>query len=394
MALQEMQPNKIFFFANPHLHHSYFTIAALSRLGTVIFLCPPLQLQLFAHQWSTESLNIYPPTLQILFWKIASVVMYALFKLNLLTEQQYVGLISRMSNFLALSLKSFVFVHYQDYVKLSSRSRNSHAKDICELIINSSKNQANWISTKYAVANADAVVVPSESITTSIQIVGKPCIIAPYGGNKNAYRKHSHDVFGHLRHKATIATNSFTIVARANSFRKGIDILVNALDGCFDNLSQLGYSAINVLICGAVQETGAIHILKDLQTKLRCSNSIVSISACQYSQSQYSLLLSNADLFVMPSRLEGSSPAALEALWHGVPSILSSHCGLENFKHGRHGILLDSNVSCELEKAIVLALKSTSLRLLWKSYLVQDRELFSWEKYFTAYSALYADLFS
>jgi glycosyltransferase involved in cell wall biosynthesis len=394
MALQEIQPNKIFFFANPHLHHSYFTIAALSRLGSVIFLCPPLQLQLFAHQWSSETLNIYPPTFQISFCKIASVVFYVLFKLNLLTEQQYVGLISRMSDLLALNLKSFVFVHYQDYVKLSSRPRKSHAKDICELIINSSINQANWISTNCAVANADAIVVPSESITTSIEIVGKPCIIAPYGGNKNAYRKNSHDVFGHLKHESTIVTDAFTIVARANSFRKGIDIFVNALDGCSDNLPQLRYSAINVLICGAVQETGAIHVLRDLQRKLRSSNSIISISACQYSQSQYSLVLSNADLFVMPSRLEGSSPAALEALWHGVPSILSNHCGLENFKHGRHGILLDSNVSCELEKAILLALKSTSLRLMWKSYLAQDRELFSWEEYFTAYSALYDDLFS
>jgi glycosyltransferase involved in cell wall biosynthesis len=383
-----MKTRVSFLFANPHGHHSYFTVAALSRLGSVILLCPPLQLQLSTRRLQAEGLKIVTPTLHVLFCQLLSVLFFLLYKLRLLTERHYLDFLSGLSSSIIKSHSGLVWVHYQDYLQLSPCSRHFVRKDICELIIDSTPHQPNWSTTQLAVANADAVVVPTSSMSSTYLMISKPVVVAPYGGNKAAYTQFRHAIPYQSPSEPPKPKTPFTIVARSNSFRKGIDIFLMALDALSLNPIFCEYPAIEVCICGLVQEPDALELLTNFKRRLEATRSAIAISAIQYSQSDYSLLLAKADLFVMPSRLEGSSPAALEALWLGIPCVLSKECGVSQFKHGRHGILLESNDSVLLADAILLALHSSPLRADWRSSLAQDRQLFTWQNYFNAYRQL------
>ena len=377
-----------FFFANPHAHHSYFTVSALSRLGTVILLCPPLQLQLLTRAWKSEELNIICPSSYVFCCQLLSIIVFLLYKLTLCTEDQYLRVLSFLCNSIIQHQGGLVWVHYQDYLQLSQRSRKLIFKDICEVIIASDPSQPNWITTQAAVDNADAIVVPTTSIVPSLSSTTKTFLIAPYGGDKAAYT-----LFRQVKSCVPASelprlNKPFLIVARSNSFRKGIDILLGALNTLFTKSTHCNYPAFQLCICGAVQEPDALELLCEFNRYLRASGRFVPISAVQYSQSEYLALLAKADLFVMPSRLEGSSPAALEALWLGIPCILSKQCGVSVFKHGNHGILLESNNSRLLADAILFALQSSQALSDWRFSLVADRHLFTWHNYFAAYREL------
>jgi glycosyltransferase involved in cell wall biosynthesis len=115
------------------------------------------------------------------------------------------------------------------------------------------------------------------------------------------------------------------------------------------------------------------------------NNGIINISTKQYSQSAYLNLLSSSDLFVMPSRLEGSSPAALEALWLGIPSILSQACGIDQFKDGDHGIIL-SKVTPQLLCDALYSVVQCPLKLrAWRSCIENDISCYTWNAYLDRY---------
>ena len=362
-------------------------------MGTVILLCPPLQLQLLTRAWKFEELEIICPSPYVFCCQLLSIIIFLLYKLTLCTEDQYLRFLSSLCNsIIQCHGGGLVWVHYQDYLQLSQRSRKLVFKDICELIIDSDPSQPNWITTQSAVDNADAIVVPTPSIVPSLSATSKTVQIASYGGDKAAYTQCRQAKSSVPACELPRLRQRFLIVARSNSFRKGIDILLGALNTLFTITTHRDFPAFELCICGAVQEPDALDLLSEFNRYLRASGRFVPISAVQYSQSEYLALLAKADLFVMPSRLEGSSPAALEALWLGIPCILSKQCGVSIFKHGHHGILLESNNSRLLADAILFALQSSQALSDWRSSLVCDRHLFTWHNYFTAYRELIGTL--
>ena len=119
---------------------------------------------------------------------------------------------------------------------------------------------------------------------------------------------------------------------------------------------------------------------------------IICLKSRQYHSKQYQCLLSSADLFVMPSRLESTSLAALEALWFGVPSILTPHCGVDPFVAHRHGYQLLEHNPAALAQAMYNLCTSSEKREFFRACLAKDRHLFSWNQYMTAYQEFLASL--
>jgi glycosyltransferase involved in cell wall biosynthesis len=371
-------------FVNPHSHHTYFTVLALSQLYPVLILCPPLQIQLFQRRWSKEGLHFKKPSLCERLAQLAAICAFLLYKKQLIDEPDYVSILEACTQAVINQRRDYIFFHYQDYIRLSSKSRSCVALEVCEIIISVNDNSSNLKTTLQASSSADIVICPSTSMALVLNSVGVKPEIAPYGGNKTAFRKtrHRHDL--NLQNKTSSRENVFIICARANSQRKGLDILLHSLLLLNIKFDHSDSPLIQVRICGSVAPGEDDTMLRNA-IKALGKDSTISITAAQYTQDDYNFLLKVSDFFVMPSRLESTSLAALEALWHGTPCILSKECGVDTFVDGRHGILLDSLADTCLAEALYEIIEKPDLAHSVRRNLAKDRDLFDWNNYLNAY---------
>lgn len=372
------------FFANPHNHHSYFTALALSQSYPVLLLCPPLQIQLFCRKWSKKNLRLKTPSIKEFSVQMLALMSFILYKLSLMNESQYLSVIIESAKIILASKNAYIFVHYQDYIRIPAEVCKHVSLDICEIIISLGHNSSNQKTTYEAASSADIVVCPNTSMAEMFQKSGKARVIAPYGGDKSIYRQTSRRAAFPSSINDTEFKKSFLICARANTNRKGLDILLDSLLLLSKKLKYKSTPFIDVRICGSVapgeDETMLKHTIKVLG-----KHSTISITAAQYTQNDYNSLLRASDFFVMPSRLESTSLAALEALWHGVPCILSKECGVDAFVDGRHGFLLDSLADTCLAEALYEIIDKSDLACSVRKNLAKDRDLFKWNNYLNAY---------
>lgn len=381
---------QICLFANPHIHHSYFTVQALSTVVPVIILCPPLQLQLLQKKWSTLGLRIKPPSTKQRLVQVLCLIGFLLFKLKLIRERQYLYVFSRGTDLLLRDRRGYILVHYQDYLSLSDASLNSIAYNICEMIISTTELSHNYQSTLNSANTADLVVCPSTSLANNFSYRGIKTLLAPYGGDKSDFlaKANFQQTPKCSQYKRT-TRKSVVICARANSHRKGLDILLESLAILNNRISQIPYESIDIRICGSLHSLEDANMLRLFASKF---NKKISITAKQYSQKSYNAIISSSDFFVMPSRLEGTSPAALEALWHGVPCILSAECGIDSFINGRHGVLMKSLSSTCLAESLYELISNVAATRQMAANLAEDKDLFSWSNYFNTYTSMLLNL--
>ena len=167
-ASTQISSKRYCLFANPHSHHSYFTILALSQHCPVLLLCPPLQLQLLQGKWSQHNLSIKKPCVNEFCEQILVFIGFFLYKLKLLNENQYLGIINKCIEKLLYLNSIHIFAHYQDYLHLTAEARRRIEIDVCETIISTNENSQNLYSTIQAVASADIVVCPATSMAASL----------------------------------------------------------------------------------------------------------------------------------------------------------------------------------------------------------------------------------
>jgi glycosyltransferase involved in cell wall biosynthesis len=73
--------------------------------------------------------------------------------------------------------------------------------------------------------------------------------------------------------------------------------------------------------------------------------------------------MEQADLFVLPSRFEGTPLTMMEAMWSGLPIVSTAVCGMKDvIRHGSNGLLVGPGDSNELEKALQWMLCDGELR--------------------------------
>jgi glycosyltransferase involved in cell wall biosynthesis len=384
-----------FCFINPFSNHSYLTFRAISLIGKTYLFCPPLQLQLLFGNWRSNDLSLGIPNIFCVLLNVLCILSFILYRLRITSYNFYLSSFRFLLLPYLRHLRScHTYFFYQDYVSDLLATQFPDSTRVCELIIHIDPLQDNYHSTLNAIRQSSAVVVPNLSLLEVSRALNTFCFLAPYGGDKTSfYSSFRESFFPRFFVSNSISQSSstkctFSIIARSNSFRKGADVLLQALPLLNFMLSKSSIPLIlNFVIAGSIRElplTSEYSRILDIIS----SHPFIQIDCRQFSQSGFSQLLRSADLFIMPSRLESTSLAALEALWHGVPSILSSACGVDDFVDGRHGILLTQHNPRLLANVIYDLVTNSDLLQSYRRYLLADSPKFSWIRYFHSYKGL------
>ena len=364
-------------FVNPHTHHAYFTCLALSRLGPVQIICPPLLLQLWLGEWKREGLRAGGSFIGFALATPLSLIAFLLYKLKIFPEHRYCQCLGLAAWILARRQERSLLFVYQDYL-LSVLRANRTCPVVVEMInCLTSPSQDNYITSIEAFQLASLILAPCKQALADLSGQAAPVASAPYGGDKLAYRSQAF-----LNGEGMVAPSrrkrQYKIVARAFSYMKGVDILLGAL-----SLLQQSFFEerlhLTVVICGPVSELLYQRQITSLNQQGR--GVVLQIQAGQFTQDSYLHLLQQADLFIMPSRLESMSLAALEALWIGCPALLSRACGVDQFNPNAHGELIDPNTPEALASILAKVFLRPQLLDEWREQLEKDRQIYTWEAY-------------
>jgi len=390
-------------FLNPYANHSYFTVRALCQHGSVFLFCPPLQIQLLLGKWRTDSISLLAPPLLSKVILFLALIAFSLFKVRLISESTYLTV---FRFFALIYLRTIhptpILVYYQDYLSDALSAMFPQSYRICELIINSNPSQPNYKSTLSAIKSASSLVIPTSQLTSLAVHALNPPSLALYGGDKSQYlsvrpatNPNQHSIFytplDHLIYPPNQA-RTLRIIARAPSHRKGLDILLNSLLLLDPWLVSAEHTCkLQIVVCGMISEPSMLNLFSSVTNQLshRCG---INLMCRQFSERDYTYLLSQCDLFIMPSRLESASLAALEALWHGVPSILTNACGISNFCPPKHGLLLSDMDPNSLSESIQSFIEFPDRLRSCREHLAADRHMFTWDHYFNSYSKLLLSL--
>jgi glycosyltransferase involved in cell wall biosynthesis len=364
-------------FVNPHRHHSFFTVLGLSRNCHVEFLCPPLAIDLFFNKWNRSGLQIKTSFVGTLI-QSSAFLFFLLFKVKILSLERYHFLFTLISTIYLSRHDNAIVYCYQDYLLPLIKKRSSSLYFICEYIIQFPLSQSNYASSVEVSLLADMLVAPTSFIKKDLKT--DSVIIAPYGGDKLLYFKRRKTTKNSLN-----AKKSSTVIVRANSHRKGLDIFINSLRLILTDRPKLVNAEF--IIAGAVDTQFVPELLELRASLLKYRN--IKLQWGELSEEEYQEHLFNASVFLMPTRLEGSSPAAIEALWHGIPCILSVFAGVENFEDERHGWLISDLSNLELLTEMILkSLTENSVTDKIRANLEQDRYLFTWSQYLQVLSSV------
>jgi glycosyltransferase involved in cell wall biosynthesis len=73
--------------------------------------------------------------------------------------------------------------------------------------------------------------------------------------------------------------------------------------------------------------------------------------------------MENADIFILPSRFEGTPLTLIEAMWSGLPLVSTAVCGMKDvIQHGSNGLLVDAGNAGALAGALEILLNDRDLR--------------------------------
>jgi glycosyltransferase involved in cell wall biosynthesis len=203
--------------------------------------------------------------------------------------------------------------------------------------------------------------------------------LSPRQGDDNPF------IHTHSQIPSDIDIEDLVIVARCNTERKGIDELLDGMLELSHNLQHINSTSLpkyrlNVFIAGQLEKNKSDRV--NYVHKFLASNPFIRITSNSYNAFEYQQMLHKAHLFIMLSKLESSSIAALEALWHGIPCVLTKGCGVDGFLHNIHGYLLKDRSGKELASVISRLLSNDRPLLdLWRLNLFHYRESFSWNSY-------------
>jgi glycosyltransferase involved in cell wall biosynthesis len=379
--------NTDYYFINPHTNHSYFTLRSLSRLGPVEVLCPPLTFQLLLRQWSMDGIRLKYTWIGCLLAQPIALLAYVVYAFRLIKEPTYLFWLQQSARIILMPSRNRQIVYcYQDYLLDLMKTPQRQARYfVSEFIIQIPYGLANHVSSLKAAQKAHFVLTPTKMIKDELKCTETNVFIVPYGGDKHRYRSNKRLIELWPQYPAnnlsiTSQDTDLIIAARSNSHRKGLDLLLKALLAISARSDLSFLSKIQVVICGSVSPGPLLTSLQKAQNEFSATGSI-SLSWGQLSQDSYAALLKRSSLFLMPSRLEGSSYAAIEALSMGVPALLSKQCGVETFKPDYHGLLIDVSSAKSLELALKRVLVHPRLLQDWRSNLQVDRGLFTWDYY-------------
>lgn len=219
------------------------------------------------------------------------------------------------------------------------------------------------------IAAADIISVPSTYMHEDVVDRARSnseIIMVPYGVDVTNFNPSQ---------KIKKNARDISIVARANSVRKGGHLLLNALEKFSgDLLTAAGARSINVLILGSLDKD-----LKEIRKNCVLPKSI-SIRDAVIPHADVPHVLQNADFFVMPTLTEGMSLALPEAMASGLPSMTTKYCGVDYFQPSKTGILVEDTVDSVGEGLVEMISQEKN----WSDWSKSSRNLaceYGWKRY-------------
>jgi glycosyltransferase involved in cell wall biosynthesis len=113
--------------------------------------------------------------------------------------------------------------------------------------------------------------------------------------------------------------------------RKGADILIEAFSEACPKSGRL-------VIAGPEGEPGYRAMLEKRARDTRIESRVIFTGALY--DDDKSALMTDADIFVLPSRYENFANSAAEAIAFGVPVIITDCCGIRSLANGRAGLVI------------------------------------------------------
>lgn len=289
-----------------------------------------------------------------------------------------------------------VVVTLQDYMPRTMRAaREAGLVTVTDQILNQSDSAMHRISSHYLglglvppethdesanreiLAGADYVTYPSSyCMSGGRNEVSNSCKLRllPYGVDTRSFSS------------PTRARNDkvVTVVARANSIRKGGHLLIKALSSQRQAFREvLGRRRLKVIFLGQLQRE-----LTSLARRLPFHDQ-VEILARDFAHREVPGLLASSDLFVMPSLSEGMSFAALEAMQSGLPSILTPYCGIDIAEDGVTGTIVDDSVK-SLGSGLIHAIRHQHMWDSWGGEARSRVAKLSWDHYESGIASTYS----
>jgi len=181
-----------------------------------------------------------------------------------------------------------------------------------------------------------------------------------------------------LGHEVTV-----TFVGRLHP-QKGVDVLLSAFKQVQEELPQFSWRL--TLVGGG----GLCHKLEAMAHQLSLDRTVEFAGQVD----DPFPILSQSDIFVLPSRSEGMSNALLEAMAHGLPCIVTDIAGNnEVIRHNENGLLVQPDDDNDLAAAIGSLVVDEKLRQrLGQNAIKTVEEKYSLDSVANQYMALYADL--
>jgi glycosyltransferase involved in cell wall biosynthesis len=131
---------------------------------------------------------------------------------------------------------------------------------------------------------------------------------------------------------------------------KGLDVLIEAWA-----IVRKAQGPVQLVVCGRGNATSLIELAHryGVGELIEFKGSVENVTS----------ILVQADLFVLPSRVEGMSNVLLEAMAVGMPCVATSVSGsVDLIDHGRNGMLVPVEDPMALAKAISAVLSSQATR--------------------------------
>ena len=164
--------------------------------------------------------------------------------------------------------------------------------------------------------------------------------------------------------------------------RKGADVLIDAFAQACPEKGRL-------VIAGPEGEPGYRSMLEKRAREAGIGSKVIFTGAL-YDQDK-SALLTEADIFALPSRYENFANSAAEAIAFGVPVIITEFCGIRSLVSGRAGLLVAPE-KIELAKAISSLISDPDLYAKLKAGCKEVAAQLGWDRLTEQMESYYAQV--
>lgn len=204
---------------------------------------------------------------------------------------------------------------------------------------NNQLDSRTYETAKYAYNNTDAIITVSNSLRERIKYhFGKDSTVVHNTASSDFFNLQIHSV-EKCNHYVMVATGSLI-------YRKGFDLLIKAL-------AQLKIPS-NIWSLKIIGEGPERKNLQNLIDLLGLTNNIELLG--QLTRNNIAKVLSDSDIFILPSRSENFSVAIIEALACGLPVITSDCGGSAECINDSNGILFQAENIDALAESIMKVL--------------------------------------